>query len=60
MQKETWGLLLKVLSASFLISLAIKYGGSALPLGATSINALILILLPTLTMLVIFAWRSFP
>lgn len=60
MQKETWGLLLKVLSASLLISLAIKYGLSWLPLAATSINALILILLPTLAMLVIFAWRSFP
>ncbi|MDJ1168325.1 hypothetical protein PMG71_02670 [Roseofilum sp. BLCC_M154] len=60
MQKETWGLLLKVLSASLLISWGIKYGLSWLPLAATSINALILILLPTLAMSIVFAWRGFP
>ncbi|MDJ1175103.1 hypothetical protein [Roseofilum capinflatum] len=60
MTQDTWGLLLKVLSTSVLISVAIKYGGSWLPLGATSISALTLILLPTLVMLAIFSGRGFP
>lgn len=60
MPKETWGLLLKVLSSSVLISFAIKYGGSWLPLAANPISALTLILLPTLVMLAMFAWRGFP
>jgi len=60
MEKETWELLLKVLSASLLMAVTIKYGASGLPLPPTPISALILILSPTLAMVVIFAARGFP
>ncbi len=52
------GLILKVLVFSAALSVLIKYGGPALPLGATSVNALILVLMPTLILAIALWWRS--
>ena len=58
MMRSSWALLLKVLLASILISIGIKYAGSWLSLAATSRNALTLILLPTFVFGVLFIWRA--
>jgi hypothetical protein len=52
------GFVLKVLISSLLLAIAIKYGGPFLPLAPTSVNALILVLLPTLIMAGVLSWRA--
>lgn len=49
--------LLKLLLLSTVISFLIKYAGPMLLLPATSLNALILVLLPTLIMITLLLWR---
>ncbi|MCM2407951.1 hypothetical protein MMC39_18260 [Anabaena sp. CCAP 1446/1C] len=55
--KNQLGFLLKLLLLSTVISLAIKYVGPMFLIPQTSTNALILILLPTITMITILLWR---
>ena len=50
--------ILKVLVLSGGISAAIKYGGSSLPIAATSVNALTAVLTPTLILTGLLLWRS--
>ncbi|HAX78444.1 MAG TPA: hypothetical protein DCY88_22105 [Cyanobacteria bacterium UBA11372] len=57
MQNQT-GFILKVLVISVALSVLIKYGGPAFPLGATSINALILVFMPTLILALALWMRS--
>ncbi len=49
--------ILKVLGASALISIAIKYGGAYLRLQPTPLTALILVLAPSLLMAIAFGVR---
>lgn len=50
--------ILKVLVLSAGVSAAIKYGGSSLPIAATSVNALIAVLTPTFILASVLLWRS--
>ncbi len=50
--------ILKVLVISAGLSVLIKYAGPALPVGATSINALILVFMPSLILAIALWWRS--
>jgi hypothetical protein len=51
------GFIFKVLIVSAALSVLIKYGGPALELGATSVNALILVFVPTLIVAIALCWR---
>ncbi|RAM52441.1 MAG: hypothetical protein C6Y22_06180 [Hapalosiphonaceae cyanobacterium JJU2] len=55
--KNQLGFLLKVFLLSAVISLLIKYVGPFLFIPATSINALIIVLLPTVMMAIALLWR---
>ncbi|KOP27187.1 hypothetical protein AMR41_07545 [Hapalosiphon sp. MRB220] len=55
--KNQLGLVLKVFLLSAVISLLIKYVGPFLFIPATSINALIIVLLPTVIMAIALLWR---
>ncbi|MFB2772900.1 hypothetical protein ACE1AT_27055 [Pelatocladus sp. BLCC-F211] len=55
--KNQLGFLLKVFLLSAVISLLIKYAGPFLFIPATSINALIIVLLPTVMMAIALLWR---
>ncbi|MBE9177153.1 hypothetical protein IQ268_01005 [Oculatella sp. LEGE 06141] len=52
------GFVLKVLFASAIISAVIKYVAPGLAIPATSANALIAVLSPSLIMAVILGWRA--
>ncbi|MFB2980389.1 hypothetical protein [Microseira sp. BLCC-F43] len=52
------GFILKVLVISAALSVLIKYGGPNLAVGATPINALMLVFLPTLILALALWWRS--
>ena len=52
------GFMLKVVLLSAILSFLIKYGGKFMPITSNSINALILVLLPTLILSLILGWRS--
>ena len=52
------GFILKVLVISTGLSVLIKYVGPALEVGATLLNVLILVFLPTLTMAIALWWRA--
>jgi hypothetical protein len=49
--------ILKVFILSLGISVLIKYAGPSLPVGATSVNALIAVLTPSLILAIAFLWR---
>jgi hypothetical protein len=55
--KNQLGFLLKLLLLSALISFLIKYASPMFLIPATSTNALILILLPTIIMTAVLLWR---
>ncbi|TBR58724.1 hypothetical protein BLD44_019010 [Mastigocladus laminosus UU774] len=55
--KNQLGFLLKVFLLSAVISLLIKYAGPFVFIPATSINALIIVLLPTVIMAIALLWR---
>lgn len=55
--KNQLGFVLKVFLLSAVISLLIKYAGPFLFIPATSINALIIVLLPTVMMAIALLWR---
>ncbi len=48
----------KVLILSAGISLLIKYGGPSLPIAATSVNALIAVLMPSVILAIALWWRA--
>lgn len=48
----------KVLTLSAGISLLIKYGGPSLPISATTVNALIAVLMPTVILAIALWWRA--
>ena len=50
--------ILKVLIFSAGVSVLIKYGGPYLPVDATSVNALIAVLTPTLILAIALWWRA--
>ncbi|HBE56468.1 MAG TPA: hypothetical protein DDW56_02755 [Cyanobacteria bacterium UBA11366] len=50
--------ILKVLVLSLGISVFIKYGASSLSVSATSVNALIAILTPSLILAIALSWRG--
>lgn len=56
--RENLGFVLKVIVASTLMSVAIRVWGPAVPIAPTSLNALILVLLPTTVLLILFGWLS--
>ncbi len=56
--RENLGFVLKVMVASTLVSIAIRAWGPAVPIAPTSLNALILVLLPTTVLLILFGWLS--
>jgi len=58
MMKNQVGFVLKVLLLSALVSVGVKYGGRFLPLSATSMNALIIVLLPLPIVSLILGWRA--
>lgn len=51
--------ILKVLFASLLLSVAIKFGGPYLAIAPTPVTALILVLSPSLTIAIAFLWRIY-
>ncbi|MGJ5673546.1 MAG: hypothetical protein ACR9NN_08055 [Nostochopsis sp.] len=55
--KNQLGFVLKVFLLSAVISLWIKYAGPFLFIPGTSINALIIVLLPTVIMAIALLWR---
>jgi hypothetical protein len=57
MNDKTW-LILKLLLISAALSVAIKYLAPSLHIPATSTNALIAILLPSLVMAILLLWRG--
>jgi hypothetical protein len=52
------GFILKVLVISAALSILIKYVGPILNIGATSVNVLIGVFLPTLIMAGVLGWRT--
>jgi hypothetical protein len=50
--------LLKVLIFSAGVSVLIKYGGPSVPVAATSINALIAVVTPSLILAIALLWRA--
>lgn len=55
--KDQLSFVLKVFLLSVVISLLIKYVGSFIFIPATSVNALIIVLFPTVIMAIALAWR---
>ncbi|AFZ30894.1 hypothetical protein Glo7428_2383 [Gloeocapsa sp. PCC 7428] len=53
------GFIFKVLLLSAVISILIKYGGAYLPLLPTSINALMIVLLPSIAMAIALYQRYY-
>ena len=51
------GFILKLLALSALVSVAIKYLGPQVSIAATDINALVIVLLPTVIMAIALFWR---
>ncbi len=51
------GLILKVFLLSTLLSISIKYAAPSLAIPGTDINALIIILLPTVILAIALLWR---
>ncbi|MDJ0689994.1 MAG: hypothetical protein QNJ41_15950 [Xenococcaceae cyanobacterium MO_188.B32] len=51
------GFILKVVFLSAILSFLIKYGGKFIPITSTTLDALILVLLPTLILSLILGWR---
>ncbi|MFW6264289.1 MAG: hypothetical protein ACOC3E_02070 [Cyanobacteriota bacterium] len=58
MRNSGLGFILKVFAASTLLSVLVKYGGRYLPVAPTSLNALVIVLLPTVVMAIVLWWRS--
>lgn len=52
------GFIAKVIGLSVVLAIAIKYGGPLLPVTGTTVNVLIAVLLPTVVMAGILAWRA--
>lgn len=52
------GFVLKVLLLSAVVSVLVKYGGRFLPLSPTSVNALIIVLLPLVIVSLVLGWRA--
>ena len=52
------GFILKVVLLSAILSFLIKYGGKFIPITSNRVDALILVLLPTLILSLILGWRS--
>jgi len=50
--------IVKILILSVAISALLKYGGSSLPIAPTSLNALILVLIPTIVLAIALWWRT--
>lgn len=50
--------ILKVLILSAGISVAIKYGGSSLPVAGTALNATIAVLTPSIVVAIALLWRA--
>jgi len=50
--------IVKILILSAAISALLKYGGSSLPIAPTSLNALILVLIPTIALAIALWWRT--
>lgn len=50
--------ILKVLILSAGISVAIKYGGSSLPVAGTALNATIAVLTPSIVVALALLWRA--
>ncbi|GET40226.1 hypothetical protein [Microseira wollei] len=57
MENQT-GFIFKVLVISAGLSVLIKYAGPALEVGATPVNALILVFVPTLIVAIALWWRA--
>ncbi len=55
--KDQLSFVLKVFFLSVVISLLIKYAGPFLFIPATSVNALIIVLFPTVMMAIALLWR---
>ena len=51
------GFVVKLFVLSGLLSVLIKYAGPNLPIAATNINALIIVLLPIVTIAIALFWR---
>ena len=51
------GFILKVIFLSAILSFLIKYGGKFVPINSSNLDALILVVLPTLILSVILGWR---
>jgi hypothetical protein len=54
---KNMGFILKLLALSALISVSIKYLGPQVSIDATDINALVIVLLPTVMMAIALFWR---
>lgn len=55
--ENQFSLIVKLLVMSAVISILLKYVAPSLPIPATAINALILVLLPTVVMAIALLWR---
>ncbi|MDB9375597.1 hypothetical protein [Nodularia sphaerocarpa] len=55
--KNNLGFVVKLLVLSGLLSVFIKYAGPNLPIAATDVNALIIVLLPNVIMAIALFWR---
>ncbi|MEA5513200.1 hypothetical protein [Nodularia sp. UHCC 0506] len=55
--KNNLGFVVKLLVLSGLLSVFIKYAGPNLPIAATNVNALIIVLLPNLMIAIALLWR---
>jgi hypothetical protein len=51
------GLIFKVLIASTLVAIAVRYGGPVLPVSGTTATVLIAVLSPTILMAAALGWR---
>jgi hypothetical protein len=56
--KDISGFLLKVIIGSTLISFAIKRFGPSLPLEANSLNAITIVMLPSILLALALVWQS--
>lgn len=52
------GFVIKVLLLSAVLSVGVKYGGRFLPLSPTSVNALLIVLLPLVIVSLLLGWRA--
>ncbi|NEP55735.1 MAG: hypothetical protein F6K31_01700 [Symploca sp. SIO2G7] len=50
--------ILKILIPSVAVSALLKYGGPSLPIAPTPLNALILVLIPTIVLAIALWWRA--